>query len=157
MPESNKRTKRTRRRTKDRVLQARIPEDLDDELRDRAEQLGLTVSNVVRNVLMNTFDLVEDVVSDSAQLARAIKRKEKPSSLPPPSQSAPSDEGLVIGWQQAVLNRNGVCEQCNNFLKKGEVAAVGVPVQSRPLLLCPPCLSNIAQSDDKPPEFTPAE
>ena len=62
-----------RRATKDRVLQARIPEQLDDELRDRAEQLGLSVSTIVRNALSHTFDLVEGVVSDSAQIGRVLQ------------------------------------------------------------------------------------
>jgi hypothetical protein len=57
MAESSKPTRRKRQQTKDRVLQARIPEQLDEELRDRAEQLGLSVSTIVRNVLLNTFDL----------------------------------------------------------------------------------------------------
>ena len=36
----NRRRSRSKRRpTKDRVLQARIPEQLDEEIRDRAEQL----------------------------------------------------------------------------------------------------------------------
>mgnify|MGYP001821417006 CR=1 FL=1 len=70
MPEKDKRSRGSRRKTKDRVLQARIPEELDEELRDRAEQLGLSVSSIVRNVLSHTFDLVEGVVTDSAQIAR---------------------------------------------------------------------------------------
>ena len=70
MTERSKVTKKSQRRTKGKVLQARIPEDLDEELRDRAATLGLSVSTIVRNVLMHTFDLVEGVVTDSAQLAR---------------------------------------------------------------------------------------
>ena len=83
MPESSKRGRRKRRQTKDRVLQARIPEQLDEELRDRAEQLGLSVSTVVRNVLLHTFELVEGVVTDSAQLARAIQGRESAVTATP--------------------------------------------------------------------------
>ena len=61
MTDTRRRSRGKRRLTKDRVLQARIPEHLDEELRDRAEQLGLSVSTVVRNVLLNTFELVEVV------------------------------------------------------------------------------------------------
>jgi len=145
--------KKTRRRaqprqTKDRVLQARIPRHLDEELRDHAEQLGLSVSTVVRNVLLNTFELVEGVVADSTNLARAIQgRKPRPQTRRPESPGEKADETDVIGWQEAVLNRNGVCEQCNAILHRGERAAVGVPVQARPMLLCPSCLAALAIPD----------
>ena len=150
MADTNKRSRRTRRKTKDRVLQARIPEDLDEELRDRAEQLGISVSTVVRNVLLHTFNLVEGVVSDSAQIARAIQgRESRPAtpSLPAPEPADADADIAVIGWQEAILNRNGVCEQCNTILAKGETAAVGVPVQARPVLLCLACLGNLTSTD----------
>ena len=70
--EKTRRRGRNRRSTKDRVLQARIPEHLDDELRNRAGQLGLSVSTIVRNILLHTFDLVEGVVTDSTQIAKAL-------------------------------------------------------------------------------------
>ena len=120
---------RKRRQTKDRVLQARIPEQLDEEIRTRAEQLGLSVSTVVRNVLFHTFNLVEGVVTDSAQIARVLKARETPS---------------VIGWQEAVLNKNGICEKCNAILPTGTRAAVGMPVQAPPALLCLDCLAALS-------------
>ncbi|CAA0119995.1 Uncharacterised protein [Halioglobus japonicus] len=147
MPDKAKRQGRKRGQTKDRVLQARIPEQLDDEIRGRAEQLGLSVSTIVRNVLLNTFDLVEGVVSDSSQIARALSgakesqptaKKELPSPLPVETDSPDS----VIGWQQVILNKNGVCEQCNAILKIGETAALGVPTGPRALLLCSDCLTE---------------
>lgn len=136
------------RQTKDRVLQARIPRHLDEELRDHAEQLGLSVSTVVRNVLLNTFELVEGVVADSTNLARAIQgRKPRLQSRRLEAPEASADETSVIGWQEAVLNRNGVCDQCNAILHRGERAAVGVPVQARPVLLCVTCLASLATPD----------
>ena len=152
MPENTKRGRRKRRQTKDRVLQARIPEQLDEELRDRAEQLGLSVSTVVRNVLLHTFELVEGVVTDSAQLARTIQGRESPPppTLEAPDTAAPPGEMPVIGWQEAVLNRNGICDQCNAILTTGEPAGVGVPMQARPVLLCMDCLTALGadSSDD---------
>lgn len=142
MPAKGKRTRKTR---KDRVLQARIPEQLDDELRDRAEDLGLSVSTIVRNVLLHTFNLVEGVVSDSAQIARVIQGR--PSSSP--DDSSHIDEGAVIvGWQETVLNRNGVCEQCNVILAKGDSAAVGLPIRVRPVILCRKCLADLSSAQD---------
>ena len=138
---------RKRRQTKDRVLQARIPEQLDQELRERADQLGLSVSTIVRNVLTNTFNLVEGVVADSAQIANALHRGDSP---PPPSpHPAAETEAEVIGWQEAVLNQNGVCESCNAILATGDRAAVGLPVQPRPVLLCLDCLGNLSSPADE--------
>ncbi len=135
-------SKRSRKPKKDRVLQARIPEQLDEQLRDRAEDLGLSVSTIVRNVLLHTFNLVEGVVSDSAQIARVIQGR--PAA---PANGSDDGQAAVIGWQETTLNRNGVCEQCNVILAKGENAAVGVPVQTRPLLLCTQCLATLSTGE----------
>ncbi|MFT7286498.1 MAG: antitoxin component of RelBE/YafQ-DinJ toxin-antitoxin module [Halieaceae bacterium] len=139
-----------RRRTKDKVLQARIPHDLDTELRGRAEKLGLSVSTVVRNVLLNTFSLVEDVVADSAQLARAIHKEERSLAADSPADAArEAGEKPVLGWQELVLNRNGICEECNAILRRGEPAAVGLPVAQRPVLLCRECLAALSPALEK--------
>ncbi len=135
-------SKSARKTKKDRVLQARIPEQLDEELRGRAEDLGLSVSTVVRNVLLHTFNLVEGVVSDSAHIARVIQGR--PASPAPDSSDSRS---TVIGWQETILNRNGVCEQCNVILAKGVNAAVGLPIQARPVLLCPECLASLSGTE----------
>ncbi len=138
-----------RKKTKDHILQARIPKDLDDELRDRAEELGLSVSTIVRNVLLNTFDLVENVVSDSAQLAKAIKSNgAQPAALTAESaQTNTGHDGSIIGWQEATLNCNGVCDHCNTIMKKGELGAIGMPVQVRPVFLCLNCIGKLKASD----------
>lgn len=135
---------RKRQQTKDRVLQARIPEQLDEELRDRAEHLGLSVSTIVRNVLMHTFDLVEGVVIDSSQIARALTGRDAVAS-------DPDMEATVIGWQEVTLNRNGVCEECNAILPVGQRAAIGVPTGPRATLLCMECLAALPSSTDAPP------
>ena len=148
MAASGKKGRGKPRQTKDRVLQARIPKDLDEELRGHAEQLGLSVSTVVRNVLLNTFELVEGVVVDSTKLAKVIQGRKHPTPETIPEDTEPA----VIGWQEAVLNLNGICDQCNTILHKGERAAVGVPVTARPVLLCLPCLASLSPSS--PPTTT---
>ena len=138
------------RQNKDRVLQARIPQDLDEELRGHAEQLGLSVSTVVRNVLLNTFELVEGVVVDSTKLARVVQGRagrDSTADVPAP-EAVPA---AVVAWQEAVLNLNGICDHCNSILHKGERAAVGVPVGARPVLLCLPCLTALGTATDSPP------
>lgn len=141
MPNKSRRAG-TRRLRKDRVLQARIPSHLDEELRERAEQLGLSVSTVVRNVLLNTFDLVEGVVADSAEIARVIQKRQ---TRPLPAPRAASEE--VLGWQEAILNQNGVCQQCNAILPRGSRAAIGLPAASPPALLCPACLAAVTDDN----------
>lgn len=132
------------------MLQARIPEQLDDELRDRAEKLGLSVSTIVRNVLLHTFDLVEGVVVDSSQLARTLTNRESVEShrgVP-----APVEDTVVIGWQELVLSKNGVCESCNAILPIGQRAAIGVPTGPRATLMCSECLDALlSQSVDSTP------
>ena len=138
MSDISKPRKRKLKKTKDRVLQARIPEHLDDELRGQAEELGLSVSTIVRNVLLHTFNLVEGVVTDSAQIVRAVKGQQTPAS------PTVDEDNSVIGWQESVLNKNGVCDECNAILPRGGRAAVGVPVQARPTLLCLDCLNALS-------------
>jgi plasmid stability protein len=153
MTERRKVAKKNQRRTKDRVLQARIPEDLDEELRDRAATLGLSVSTIVRNVLMHTFDLVEGVVTDSAQLARLSRGRDQAPS-PRASQEQESTASLqpaaVIAWQRAVLNLNAICDQCNAVLHKGDEAAIGIPLPARPVFLCLDCLAGLPPGNDSP-------
>lgn len=141
-PAGNKRKQR-----KPKVLQARIPEHLDEELRGRAEQLGLSVSTVVRNVLLNTFNLVEDVVSDSARIARAVHGRTAVTQPPATKGAAPetAEPAAILGWQEVTLNRNGVCEHCNAILTRGSRAAIGVPTGPRPALLCQSCLGKLAE------------
>ena len=117
--------RRKSRRTKDRVLQARIPRDLDDELRDHAEQLGLSVSTVVRNVLLNTFQLVEGVVADSSQLARVLQGKPSRALHRPDSDTGAPDEP-VVGWQEAI-GCGGVAVIPNDVVVADADGAVLIP------------------------------
>ncbi|MCX2980556.1 hypothetical protein EYC98_06670 [Halieaceae bacterium IMCC14734] len=153
MAKESEPTKRKRQQTKDRVLQARIPEQLDEELRDRAEELGLSVSTIVRNVLLNTFELVEGVVIDSTHIARALTGRGEATA-------APDAEATVIGWQEVTLNQNGICDDCNAILPMGERAAIGVPTGPRAVLLCTSCLTRFtsaAAAAAKPATKKPAK
>ena len=152
MTRRKERGRRGTRTTKSRVLQARIPEDLDDQLRVRSEQLGLSVSTIVRNVLQHTFELVEGVVTDSAQVGRALQGQAAAhdQAASPPAQEDQDTE--VVGWQEAVLNLNGTCEQCNVILPRGKRAAVGIPLQRRPIFLCLECLEGFYQHEDEQAE-----
>lgn len=140
MPKSKNKPAKPRRQTKDKVLQARIPDNLDEELRGRAHDLGLSVSTIVRNALLNTFDLVEGVVTDSSQIADAVKGNSRKRNSPR-NQRHEASSAAVLGWQEVTLNVNAICETCNAILAKGSRACVGIPLQDRALFLCVECLA----------------
>lgn len=69
---------------KDRLIQTRVPQDLESTLKDEARRRRLSVSHLIRNVLEDTFSLVDNVVSevdrvvhDSVEVAHAFKRDAK--------------------------------------------------------------------------------
>ena len=138
-----------RRQRKDRVLQARIPEQLEAELRDQAGRLGLSVSTIVRNVLLNTFNLVGDIVSDSARVAGSLSHPLAPSEkAKPTAPTVDTPPAQILAWQPGTLNVNGVCDRCNVLLPKGSRASVGVPPRERPVFICMDCLKQLEANGD---------
>lgn len=138
-----------RRQRKDRVLQARIPEQLETELRDQAGRLGLSVSTIVRNALLNTFNLVGDIVSDSVRVAGSLSHPLAPTAKAKPTAPAPDAfPDQILAWQPGTLNVNGVCDRCNALLPRGSRAGVGVPSHERPVFICMDCLKQIEASGD---------
>lgn len=145
---------------KEKVLHTRISESLDGEIRDHASQLGVSVSNLVRNVLQNTFGLVGDIVADSSNIAASAKGSQQPGSGdaptvgwvspatgPGPGAPAVAAEPLILGWQEALLAINGVCDRCNTILPKGTRAAIALYEGAGPRTFrCLTCLE---------PEHTP--
>ena len=126
---------------KERVLHTRVPESLDRHIKRRAKSLGMSVSTVVRNVLLTTFGLVEDIVNDSTDIALAITGAE---ASPRERGHARADRAEVLGWQEAVLNLNAICAECNAILQKGTRAAIGVRDRPGPrAILCRSCLGNL--------------
>ena len=129
---------------KQRIIHARISEQLSRELERKATRLGLSVSNLVRNVLQNTFGLVDDIVSDSAEIARSARGEPTvPVGVPTPREApgAPLPPARVLGWQERVLGVTALCDACNALLPKGSSAALVVTdgPGSRSFL-CPACL-----------------
>jgi hypothetical protein len=69
------------RQRKDRLIQTRVPQNLESTLKDEARKRRLSVSHLIRNVLEDTFNLVDNVVSevdrvvaDSVGMAQTLKR-----------------------------------------------------------------------------------
>jgi hypothetical protein len=93
------------RQRKDRLIQTRVPQNLESTLKDEARRRRLSVSHLIRNVLEDTFNLVDNVVTevdrvvtDSVEMAQTFKRdaarlaatargetshRQTPSSIPP--------------------------------------------------------------------------
>jgi hypothetical protein len=66
---------------KDRLIQTRVPQNLESTLKDEARKRRLSVSHLIRNVLEDTFNLVDNVVTevdrvvaDSVGMAQTLKR-----------------------------------------------------------------------------------
>lgn len=77
----SERRHRSSRPRKDRLIQTRVPRDLEQALKRQAEQRRLSVSHLIRNVLEDAFDLVDGViehvdvlVADSQDLGRQVRR-----------------------------------------------------------------------------------
>jgi len=69
------------RQRKDRLIQTRVPQNLESTLKDEARKRRLSVSHLIRNVLEDTFNLVDNVVTevdrvvtDSVEMAQTLKR-----------------------------------------------------------------------------------
>jgi len=135
---------------KEKVLHTRIPDNLDRQIKKRARNLGMSVSTVVRNVLLHTFDLVEDIVTDGTNLALSIAGKDSARSDRNARGSRPATPSTeVLAWQEAVLNVNAVCDQCNAILQKGTTAAVGLRDTPGPrAIICTSCLANLAKEEE---------
>ena len=100
------------RQRKDRLIQTRVPQNLESTLKDEARKRRLSVSHLIRNVLEDTFNLVDNVVvdfdrvvTDSVEMANTVRRdvqrlaatargetahrEERPGSEPPAEEVAP--------------------------------------------------------------------
>lgn len=127
---------------KDRILNTRISEELDEELRRAAERMDVSVSQLVRRILSKTVDmvgnlsgnveyLVHDIVEDVASIADAAR---------------PGGEGgrdlkntpvlqHVIGWQPMKAQRRGRCALTGEVLDTGADAWVSVRDDGGPALV----------------------
>jgi hypothetical protein len=134
---------------KEKVLHTRIPDNLDRQIKKRAQNLGMSVSTVVRNVLLHTFDLVEDIVTDGTNLALSIAGNDPGQSARPGRAGRPGGPSIeVLAWQEAVLNVNAVCDQCNAILQKGTTAAIGLRDTPGPrAIICTSCLASLATEE----------
>lgn len=140
---------------KDRIIQTRVPKDLESTLKDAAERERVSVSQLIRHVLEDTFTLVDGIVADSASLIDHVARDarhlaESAKGLTPKkgedgekaskantanADSTSTDKpaatnrqalDAVEAWQDVIVNKPGQCNQCGVALKRGEKAFRGV-------------------------------
>lgn len=132
------------RERNERVIHTRVPESLEAELKERAAEMGVSVSNLVRNVLSHALGLVNDIVADSEQIVRSAKDSFEAGVRA--VRGAPERAAVRLGWQRVVLERNAVCEQCNDILARGGDAAVAIydgPAPSPRPVVCVTCLEEL--------------
>ncbi len=145
---------------KDRVIQTRVPRDLETTLRDAAERERVSVSHLIRHVLEDTFNLVDNIVADSASLVGNVTRDARRlaasarGQVPADKPLVPAAEGgdtarellaSVDAWQDVIVNRPGHCIQCGADLPRGQRAFRGLSDQpgTPAVWLCGHCLNNL--------------
>lgn len=146
---------------KDRVIQTRVPQDLEDSLRDAAKRERVTVSHLIRNVLEDSFRLVDGIVADSSQLvdnvardARRLASAAKGQPRTPPA-FVPADQGGTVArallesvdaWQEVLVNRPTQCTRCGTALPRGHKALRGLTTEpAAPVVWsCHDCLTRDA-------------
>ncbi len=158
---SRRRSKRPSDR-KDRLVQTRVPRDLEVALKAEARRRRSSVSQLIRSVLEDALDLVDGVasdvdriVSDSVHLARhardnarrLVAARPEGGLLPArPEGGLLQDLAHVAAWNDAVLNRAVDCSVCARELARGERAHLGLSDDPRAQAtwLCPDCLAALA-------------
>ena len=144
---------------KDRVIQTRLPKDLESTLKEAAEQKRMTVSHLIRNVLEDTFNLVDGIVADSSALVEHVTRDAKRLAatargenvgkpLTPARQGGELASDLldsVDAWQDVIVNKPGQCIECGKALARGERAFRGLTTLAEvpSVWLCGDCIGRL--------------
>ena len=143
---------------KDRIIQTRVPKDLESTLKEAAERERVSVSHLIRNVLEDTFHLVDNIVADSAQLVDTVRRDAARlassargdrgtagTPLPAPAEQPAWQQ--VEAWQEVIVNRSCPCAFCSARLERGSPALRGVSdtPSTASIWLCPGCLAKLPE------------
>ncbi len=157
MSDAEKSPDPSRKPRKDRLIQTRVPRDLEATLKEEARRRRLTVSHLIRNVLEDAFDLVDGVVADvdqivtdSVSLAKSVSRNARrltSSTRAPesPASEPGSDLSHVYAWNEVVLHQPVSCSSCGAHLERGERGFAGMSDEpERPRAwLCPACVEGL--------------
>jgi len=146
---------------KDRLIQTRVPRDLETTLKEEARRRRLTVSHLIRSVLEDAFELVDgvvadvdDIVTDSSRLARNVRRNAR--RLVSPGRDRSTKEDLpsedfpdVYAWNELVLNRAATCARCDKPIARGERGffglsdAIDADASAQRICLCASCAETL--------------
>jgi hypothetical protein len=138
---------------KDRLIQTRVPRDLESTLKNEARRQGVSVSQLIRNILGGAFDLVEDVVADvdqivtdSVALAQQVSRGARRIAESARDGKAIDPLVAVEAWNRVVLNRDATCTECRTKIARGEEGYAGLSGQVVPIRawLCSRCIEKIS-------------
>lgn len=154
---------------KDRLIQTRVPKQLETTLKEEARRRRLTVSHLIRNMLEESFQLVDgfvadvdQIVSDSAKLARNVTRSARrvveagrPEDVEPGQpgevdagqdvERAEADLSHVYAWNEVTLHQSVVCSVCATEIARGASGHAGLsdePGKAR-AWLCSECVGAL--------------
>lgn len=156
---------------KDRLIQTRVPKQLETTLKEEARRRRLTVSHLIRNMLEESFQLVDglvadvdQIVTDSAKLARNVSRGarrlveagrpeeaeaggsgEIDAGRAESSERAEDDLSHVYAWNEVVLHQPVVCSVCATEIARGASGHAGLsdePGKAR-AWLCSECVREL--------------
>jgi hypothetical protein len=118
-----------KQRIKDRILNARIPEDLDRELREQAEKLDMPVSQLVRGILQRTVDLVGNISDNVEVLVAEVVEdvagfRDTVESVTPSGRRATLNQ--IVAWQPVRTARTTRCWSTGKEIGAGVEAWLGV-------------------------------
>ena len=142
---------------KDRLIQTRVPRELETTLKEEARRRRSTVSHLIRSVLEDTFHLVDgvvadvdEIVNDSARLARNVRRNAQrlasaARERPAREETSGADFPHVVAWNELVLNREAGCARCGSAIARGERGYIGVSDQpdAPRTWLCARCITDL--------------
>ncbi len=145
------------KKRKDRLIQTRVPSDLETTLKEEAKRRRLTVSHLIRNILEDTFDLVDSVVSDAEEIVSDSVRLAKTMRLgaqrmasatrgeQPDAKEEASDLSHVYAWNEVVLHKPVSCTRCGTEIATGERGFTGLSDdRDQPRAwLCPRCIDEL--------------
>ena len=129
------------RRRKDKVLNTRISEELDEQLRKTAESMDVSVSQLVRRALQRTVDmvgnlsgnvehLIQEVVEDVQNITNVGRVESHGRDL----RANPALE-RVVGWQQITSQRRVRCALTHEYIEAGADAYASVNVDASPVII----------------------
>lgn len=135
---------------KSRVIQTRVPQDLETTLKDAAERKRMTVSHLIRFVLEDTFNLVDGIVSDSSALVGNVARDAKKLAATARGEFCEEEDkqnllSEVDAWQDVIVNKPCHCIECHSELKRGKHAFRGLcsNESKQAIWLCSQCIEKL--------------